>query len=169
MLCDTFFSSVAWPCLLASDLGLTFVALPQSRVVASRSKPLALNCTAIDDSGSSEGISYRWKHNSIPIEVDDKRYQLGKDGAVLTIRRILASPKNKKRTDGKYMCMATNRLGTLSSKEITVQSTSRFFFLLLFDPAGSYMWGEKLQFLSFSLLQKHLNCCGSNQCPQLEK
>lgn len=109
-----------------SELDLSFVATPPTRLIGSRSRPLVLNCSGRDAAAAPGPVAYQWRHNSVPIDPTDKRYELDPAGGSLTIRRILASPKTKKRTDGRYVCLISNRQGTLAGRETTVQSTSEF-------------------------------------------
>jgi hypothetical protein len=85
-----------------------------------------LNCTGKD---LKSNVTYRWKYNGVPVEADDSRFDLQSETGQLIIRRFYANPKTKKRTDGKYVCLISNQIGTLASREILVQSTSKFNFL----------------------------------------
>lgn len=109
-----------------SDVGITFLSLPADRVVASRSRPLTLNCSvAVNDDADSAAISYRWSHNSLPIADDDSRFEFKDNGSVLVIRKLLASIRSRRRTDGTYTCFVTTRFGTIASKDVVIQSTSK--------------------------------------------
>uniref|UniRef100_UPI00398F6463 contactin 1b n=1 Tax=Pristiophorus japonicus TaxID=55135 RepID=UPI00398F6463 len=109
------FFALSFICCLAEDSrqhGPVFEEQPLPTIYPEESEEakVSLNCRA----RAIPPPVYRWKRNNWDIDVDDSRYNM------IGGNLVINNPE-KAKDRGKYQCLATNKYGTIISKEAELQ------------------------------------------------
>jgi len=116
--------------LVELDPGVVVLPGP-SVLVVQKNSPLMLNCSAYSNSGQEyTPISYSWMKDGKKL-IPSKQVQIVENGS-LYFQHIKKKKKRMKYTDeGKYICLLTNREGTVIGRQAQIKVASKYCIVYL--------------------------------------